>query len=155
MLAGIFIIVFPSAGMVCGDSVTPDKEEYTPTEGSSVSLRCTYETSSNVIYLYWYQQYYNQAPQYLQYKYARVNTVDHIPNNLYESTTSKTSTTLKIKLWQTRLSTTISSAEVIDSALYYCALRHKVTGKPETCTKNIEHLITGRKLSTGSKMNIS
>jgi hypothetical protein len=29
----------------------------------------------------------------------------------------------------------ISSAEVTFSALYYCALRTKVTGNPETCTK--------------------
>ncbi|CAB1326122.1 unnamed protein product, partial [Coregonus sp. 'balchen'] len=83
--------------MVSGDNVTSDKEEYTPTEGLLVTLSCTYETSSSNIYLYWHQQHPNQAPQYLLYKGARANSVDHISNHLYESTTSQTSTTLMIK----------------------------------------------------------
>uniref|UniRef100_A0AAZ3PJ04 Ig-like domain-containing protein n=1 Tax=Oncorhynchus tshawytscha TaxID=74940 RepID=A0AAZ3PJ04_ONCTS len=90
-------ILIPSIIVASGDGVTSDKEEYTPTEGSTVSLSCTYETSSSNIYLYWYQQYPNQAPQDLLYKSARANSVDHISSHRYESTTSQTSTTLMIK----------------------------------------------------------
>uniref|UniRef100_A0A8C7MJI6 Ig-like domain-containing protein n=1 Tax=Oncorhynchus kisutch TaxID=8019 RepID=A0A8C7MJI6_ONCKI len=112
MLAGLFIMYLSSAGMVCGDSVTPDKEEYTPTEGSTVSLRCTYETSSDYIYLYWYRHYPNQAPQFLLYKGARSLSDEHIPDKRYKSTTSRESTEL-----------VITSLTLADTALYYCALR--------------------------------
>uniref|UniRef100_A0A8C7HHD1 Ig-like domain-containing protein n=1 Tax=Oncorhynchus kisutch TaxID=8019 RepID=A0A8C7HHD1_ONCKI len=101
-----------TTGMVCGDSVTPDKEEYTPTEGSSVYLRCTYETSSEYILLYWYRHYPNQAPQFLLYKGARSRTSEHIPDKRYKSTTSSTSTELLV-----------TSVTPTDTALYYCALR--------------------------------
>ncbi|CAB1326134.1 unnamed protein product, partial [Coregonus sp. 'balchen'] len=142
-------------------------EEYTPTEGSSVSLSCTYETSSSIIYLYSYQKYTNQAPQYLLYKGARANSVDHISNHRYESTSSQTleedvihGGSVKLSCNYTvsgggtsaetivtadppylrlsvnvdkvaeRVDLKISSAEVTDSDLYYCALRptlHSVT----------------------------
>uniref|UniRef100_A0A674F3E4 Ig-like domain-containing protein n=1 Tax=Salmo trutta TaxID=8032 RepID=A0A674F3E4_SALTR len=99
--------------MVSGDSVTPEKEEYTPTEGSAVSLRCTYETSSEYIYLYWYRHNSNQAPQFLLYKGARSwSSEEHIPDKRYKSTTSSTSTEL-----------VITSLTLADTALYYCALR--------------------------------
>ena len=107
-----FYYFISSAVMVSGDGVTPDKEEYTPTEGSSVSLRCTYETSSSNIYLYWYRQYPNQAPQFLLSKGARSLSGEHIPDKRYESTTSWTSTEL-----------VITSLTLADTALYYCALR--------------------------------
>uniref|UniRef100_A0A8C7LU34 Ig-like domain-containing protein n=1 Tax=Oncorhynchus mykiss TaxID=8022 RepID=A0A8C7LU34_ONCMY len=93
--------------------VTPDKKEYTPTERSSVSLSCTYETSSEFIYLYWYRHYPNQAPQFLLYKGARSWSSDeHIPDKRYTSTTSRTSTEL-----------VITNLTLADTALYYCALR--------------------------------
>uniref|UniRef100_A0A4W5LM28 Ig-like domain-containing protein n=1 Tax=Hucho hucho TaxID=62062 RepID=A0A4W5LM28_9TELE len=92
--------------------VTPDKEEYTPTEGSSVSLSCTYDTSSDNIYLYWYRHYPNQAPQFILYKGARsLSSYENIPNKRYKSTTSRTSTDL-----------VITSLTLADTALYYCAL---------------------------------
>uniref|UniRef100_A0A8C7RLX6 Ig-like domain-containing protein n=1 Tax=Oncorhynchus mykiss TaxID=8022 RepID=A0A8C7RLX6_ONCMY len=109
----VLIILIMSTGMVCGDSVTPDKEEYTPTERSSVSLRCTYETSSEYVHLYWYRHYCNQAPQFLLYKGARSwSSEEHIPDKRYKSTTSRTSSEL-----------VISSLTLADTALYYCALR--------------------------------
>eukprot|EP00063_Salmo_salar_P020733 XP_013995568.1 PREDICTED: uncharacterized protein LOC106569105 [Salmo salar] len=108
----VMIILIMTTGMVSGDSVTPDKEEYTPTEGSSVSLRCTYETSSEYIYLYWFRHYSNQAPQFLLYKGARSwSSEEHIPDKRYTSTTSSTSTEL-----------VITSLTLADTALYYCAL---------------------------------
>uniref|UniRef100_A0A4W5KBC4 Ig-like domain-containing protein n=1 Tax=Hucho hucho TaxID=62062 RepID=A0A4W5KBC4_9TELE len=109
----VLIILIMTTGMVSGDSMTPAKEEYTLTEGSSVTLSCTYETSSNDIYLYWYRHYSNQAPQFLLYKGARSwSSEEHIPNKRYKSTTSRTSTEL-----------VITSLTLADTALYYCALR--------------------------------
>uniref|UniRef100_A0A8K9XAX2 T-cell receptor alpha/delta variable 15.0 n=1 Tax=Oncorhynchus mykiss TaxID=8022 RepID=A0A8K9XAX2_ONCMY len=113
-----FYYLISSAGMVCGDSVTPDKEEYTPTEGSSVSLRCTYETKRSNIYLYWYRHY---SPQLLVMEYA-----DITPGFILNHDKNAKRTDLKI-----------SSAEVTDSAMYFCALRPTVTGNPETLYKNL------------------
>ncbi|XP_071218839.1 uncharacterized protein [Salvelinus alpinus] len=98
--------------MVSGESVTPEKEEYTRTEGISVSLRCTYETTSDYVSLYWYKHYPNQAPQFLLYKGARSRSSQHIPDERYTSTTSQTSTEL-----------VITKLTLADTALYYCALR--------------------------------
>lgn len=103
--------MFFSAGMVSGDSVTPVKEKYTPTEGSSVSLSCKYETSSDYVSLYWYRHYPNQPPQFLLYKGARSRRSEYIPDKRYKSTTSWTSTEL-----------VITSLTLADTALYYCAL---------------------------------
>ncbi|CAB1326152.1 unnamed protein product [Coregonus sp. 'balchen'] len=107
----VLIILIMATGMVSGDSVTPDKEEFTPTEGSSVTMSCTYETSSDYVDLYWYRHYSNQAPQFLLYKGARSRTNEHIPDKRFASKTSHTSTELVI----TRLT-------LADTALYYCAL---------------------------------
>uniref|UniRef100_A0A4W5L264 Ig-like domain-containing protein n=1 Tax=Hucho hucho TaxID=62062 RepID=A0A4W5L264_9TELE len=113
MLFCSILLISALVGMVSGDSVTPDKEEYTPTEGTSETLKCTYETSSDNILLYWYRHYSNQAPQFILYKGARSwSSGEHIPNKRYKSTTSWTSTEL-----------VITSLTLADTALYYCALR--------------------------------
>uniref|UniRef100_A0A674F545 Ig-like domain-containing protein n=1 Tax=Salmo trutta TaxID=8032 RepID=A0A674F545_SALTR len=80
-------------------------------EGSSVTLSCNY--SGSVDYLQWYRQYPRSAPQFL----------------LYTTVTSKPS--------KTRVDLEISSVDVIDSALFYCALTPTVTGNPETLYKNL------------------
>uniref|UniRef100_A0A674F3G4 Ig-like domain-containing protein n=1 Tax=Salmo trutta TaxID=8032 RepID=A0A674F3G4_SALTR len=43
----------------------------------------------------------------------------------------------KLNKEKTRVDLDITSAEVTDSALYYCALRPTVTGNPETLYKNL------------------
>uniref|UniRef100_A0A673J6J4 Ig-like domain-containing protein n=1 Tax=Sinocyclocheilus rhinocerous TaxID=307959 RepID=A0A673J6J4_9TELE len=81
-------------------------------EGEPVTLSCTYDTSSNYVYLYWYRQYPNREPQYLLYKGARSYSRDEDIPDRFQSTTSQTSTEITIK-----------SVTLSDSALYYCALR--------------------------------
>uniref|UniRef100_A0A3B1IQN2 Ig-like domain-containing protein n=1 Tax=Astyanax mexicanus TaxID=7994 RepID=A0A3B1IQN2_ASTMX len=81
------------------------------TEGKSVTLKCSYETSSEYVYLYWYRQYPNRALQYLLRRGrldAEVNETDN-----------------KVDL-------EISSTAVSDSALYYCALQPTVTETHQT-----------------------
>uniref|UniRef100_A0A673J8Z7 Ig-like domain-containing protein n=1 Tax=Sinocyclocheilus rhinocerous TaxID=307959 RepID=A0A673J8Z7_9TELE len=81
-------------------------------EGESVTLSCTYDTSSSYVYLYWYRQYPNTEPQYLLWKGARSNGGEHKIEQRFRPATSQTSTEL-----------TIDSVTLSDSALYYCALR--------------------------------
>uniref|UniRef100_A0A674BEQ4 Ig-like domain-containing protein n=1 Tax=Salmo trutta TaxID=8032 RepID=A0A674BEQ4_SALTR len=120
----ILIILIMTTGMVSGDSVTPDKEKYTPTEGSSVTLSCKYETSSNDIYLYcllWYLQHPGSSPQFLIVDYSGIIT-----------NTDSTKWTLTHEKEDNRVDLHISSTEVTDSALYYCTLQPTVTENSET-----------------------
>uniref|UniRef100_A0A672PJM5 Ig-like domain-containing protein n=1 Tax=Sinocyclocheilus grahami TaxID=75366 RepID=A0A672PJM5_SINGR len=97
------------------DSIKPNDKDTNmiKREGEPVTLSCTYDTSSNYVYLYWYRQYPNREPQYLLRKGARsYSGNEDIPDPRFQSTTSQTSTEL-----------TITGVTLSDSALYYCALR--------------------------------
>jgi len=104
------------AGVFAADSIGPNDKDTNKTsrEGESVTLRCSYDTSSSYVILYWYRQYPNTEPQYLLRKGARSwSHEENIPDRQrFQSTTSQTSTEL-----------TINSVTLSDSALYYCALR--------------------------------
>ncbi|XP_039510551.1 uncharacterized protein LOC120465044 [Pimephales promelas] len=99
---------------VFSDRIGPSDEDSNKIrrEGESVKLSCTYDTTSNNIWLYWFRQYPNREPQYLLYKGARSYSGEDKTDERFQSTTSQTSTEL-----------TINSATLSDSALYYCALR--------------------------------
>jgi len=100
---------------VFSDSIGPSDEDSNiiKEEGESVTLSCTYDTTSNNVWLYWFRQYPNRGPQYLLWKGARsYSEYDDIPDRRFQSTTSQTSTKL-----------IINSVTLSDSALYYCALR--------------------------------
>uniref|UniRef100_A0A3B3QUD0 Ig-like domain-containing protein n=1 Tax=Paramormyrops kingsleyae TaxID=1676925 RepID=A0A3B3QUD0_9TELE len=98
------------------DTVNQTRGNVIEYEGKSVTivtLSCNYRASSENIYLYWYKQHSNQAPQYLLYKGARLySMVKDIPDERFKSTTSRNSTQL-----------TIPSLTIADTAIYYCALR--------------------------------
>uniref|UniRef100_A0A9J7XX05 T-cell receptor alpha/delta variable 26.0 n=2 Tax=Cyprinus carpio TaxID=7962 RepID=A0A9J7XX05_CYPCA len=96
------------------DSIEPkDKANIIRSEGESVTLSCTYDTSSTYAMLYWYRQFPNREPQYLLRKGARSwSNSEDIPDRRFQSITSESSTEL-----------TIDSVTLSDSALYYCALR--------------------------------
>ncbi|KAG1934806.1 hypothetical protein F2P79_019572 [Pimephales promelas] len=114
MEACLLVILVTISG-VLPDSIGPkDKEAIISKEGESVTLNCTYSTTSNEILLYWFRQNRNTEPQYLLYKGARSwSREENIPDRQrFQSTTSQTSTEL-----------TIRSVTLSDSALYYCALR--------------------------------
>ncbi|KAF7705798.1 hypothetical protein HF521_019052, partial [Silurus meridionalis] len=82
-------------------------------ETDTVTLKCSYETSSEIIYLYWYKQYPNSAPQFLLYMGARSRSDASTPTDTrLESKTTRNSTEL-----------TIRGLKISDSALYHCALR--------------------------------
>ncbi|KAK9979208.1 hypothetical protein ABG768_012651, partial [Culter alburnus] len=99
--------------LVSGDNIEPDKEKNVTTkETETVKLSCSYSTTSNDVYLYWYRQYPNKEPQYLLRKGARSYSYQHTSDDRFQSTTSRTSTEL-----------TITDVRLSDSALYYCALR--------------------------------
>ncbi|KAK7163319.1 hypothetical protein R3I93_007383 [Phoxinus phoxinus] len=107
------LLVIVTISGVFADSIGPNDKDTNMIrrEGESVTLSCSYDTSSSYVYLYWYRQYPNREPQYLLWKGARSYGGDDKTDNRFQSTTSQSSTEL------------IISVTLSDSALYYCALR--------------------------------
>ena len=110
-LMASFSLLFP--GLIAGDKIYPHQHEVSGREGDSFKLTCTYETTRDNVWLYWYKHHSDlQAPEFILYKGAKGYTSEYIPDkNRYGSKTSPTSTELTIK----RLT-------LADTALYYCAL---------------------------------
>ncbi|KAK1156653.1 hypothetical protein AOXY_G25667 [Acipenser oxyrinchus oxyrinchus] len=57
--------------MTSGDSISPEQTAESRTEGESVTLSCSYTTSSNGVFLYWYRQHSNRALEYILYRGAK------------------------------------------------------------------------------------
>ncbi|KAK2900786.1 hypothetical protein Q8A67_008901 [Cirrhinus molitorella] len=67
----LIIIIIMGTGLVSGDSIEPDKEKNVITnERETVKLSCSYSTTSNDVWLYWYRQYPNGELKFLAYKGA-------------------------------------------------------------------------------------
>uniref|UniRef100_A0A3B5QF30 Ig-like domain-containing protein n=1 Tax=Xiphophorus maculatus TaxID=8083 RepID=A0A3B5QF30_XIPMA len=100
-------------GLTAQDSIAAVRGEDRGTEGQRVSLRCNYETTSNLPNLHWYKQVSDvEAPQFLLWKGAKNQSKEaYVPNDRYGSVTTDTSTELQIE-----------TATLADSGLYYCAL---------------------------------
>ncbi len=95
------------------DQIRPNQETSVIKEEETVTLSCTYETSSIYVYLYWYRQYLNGELHYLLFEPARSASSRGSPDDRrFQATTAHTSTDL-----------TITGVTLSDSALYYCALR--------------------------------
>ncbi len=87
-----------------------------------MTLSCNY---SGIVYnLQWYRQYVGSRPEFL----ILVNE---------NSEASEPSLRLSAKDSKKQVNLTMSSAEVTDSAVYYCALRPTVTESPETLYKTL------------------
>ena len=96
-------------------------------ERLNVTLSCSYSSAD---YLYWSCQYPRSAPEFLVLIY------DGAANTKKSDVDPRLSGKLT-KREQTHVDLEISSAEVSDSAVYYCALRPTVTGNTETLYKNL------------------
>ncbi len=94
------------------DQIRPNQEtSVIKKEDETVTLSCSYETSSSNVRLYWYRQYLNGELHYLIYKISGGGGGSPADPR-FQSTTTKSSTEL-----------TITGVTLSDSALYYCALR--------------------------------
>uniref|UniRef100_A0A8C7WS66 Immunoglobulin V-set domain-containing protein n=1 Tax=Oryzias sinensis TaxID=183150 RepID=A0A8C7WS66_9TELE len=94
-LMASFSPLFP--GLTAGDSISPDQDQLTGTEGKSVKMKCNYQTDYTP-WLYWYKHDSDlQAPQFILRKGGKGSTSEHIPDKRYESRTTDTSTELTIR----------------------------------------------------------
>ncbi|XP_068582242.1 T cell receptor alpha variable 18 [Cebidichthys violaceus] len=111
------------------DTVIQSTGDVIATEGQTVTLDCTFDTTSTSPILFWYKQEVNDFPKYMLKSFS--NTVEKAPEfqkDRFDAPINKTSTSVPLKIQKLLLS---------DSAVYYCALRPTVTGNTKTLYKNL------------------
>jgi len=93
-------------------------------------LSCSYTSTGVTEYLFWYRQNGRSNPEFLvsTHSAAKGAEVSDVDSRLSVKVT---------KGEQIHVDLEISSAEVSDSAVYYCALRPTVTGNTRTLYKNL------------------
>ncbi|KAG1934788.1 immunoglobulin iota chain [Pimephales promelas] len=123
MLLLVFTIVSILKENAAADMITPFFTEKHVLEGKDVTLICNY--TELVQNLQWYRQYPGSKPE---------NII------LYFETSPKSEPSLRLTAVADkvikRMNLTISSTEVKDSAMYYCALEPTVTGNTTAPYKN-------------------
>ena len=107
---------FLLSGVCMGNKITPDRTEVSTEKEYNVTLSCSY---SSAVSLQWYRQYPRSAPQFLLL----------MLHSTGQPQRSEVDPRLMVKLNQekTQVLLEISSVQVSDSALYYCALTPTVT----------------------------
>ncbi|KAI3374217.1 hypothetical protein L3Q82_005943 [Scortum barcoo] len=108
------------------DRVIQPTGDVIATEGQKVTLPCTFQTSDNFAYLFWYKQEVNDFPKFMLRCYSQTENAPEFPKDRFISSINKTSVPLKIQKLQ-----------LSDSAVYYCALQPTVTGNSKTLYKNL------------------
>uniref|UniRef100_A0A8C1S2U0 T-cell receptor alpha/delta variable 8.0 n=1 Tax=Cyprinus carpio TaxID=7962 RepID=A0A8C1S2U0_CYPCA len=103
------------------NTIQPLYSEKHVVRGENVILSCNYTGN-------WYRQYPGSRPEYLIFNAETGVSSEH---------------TLRLKAQAkkeiTEVELEISSTEVKDSAVYYCALRPTVTGNPPALYRNLIH----------------
>ena len=126
---------FIFTGIICQD-LTPVEIEVNSVEGDTVTLSYNFsKTATAGDNFFWYRQDSGKNPEFL------------LLISGFESSIKTSKLNNRISGYLTggkdRLDLIISSAEVTDSALYYCAVRPTVTGNTDTLYKNLTRPITG------------
>ena len=107
--------------------IKPNKSEEKALTGENVMLSCDYTVSAFT--LLWYRQYPRSAAEFL------VLTANTAGDDLRSDVDHRIS--VRVNEEKTRVSLQISSVQVSDSALYYCALRPTVTQNHRLPYKNL------------------
>uniref|UniRef100_A0A674F495 Ig-like domain-containing protein n=1 Tax=Salmo trutta TaxID=8032 RepID=A0A674F495_SALTR len=105
-----------------GDHIQHQQGSVIATEGGLVTLSCQYNTTYSLL---WYKQSPGSAPQNLLLILDSTGT-EHRADSLDSRFSGKQNKE------KTRLDLEISSVDVTDSALYYCALNPTTLQRPRT-----------------------
>lgn len=105
----ICLFIYSFSGRSNGDSVTQTESLVSVTEGLSVKMNCTYQTTDSAPFPFWYTQYI-KVPWLLLRTTTDNKRTEHqgFHATLHKSTSSFPRQKSSVQLW--------------DSALYYCAV---------------------------------
>ncbi|KAJ8367019.1 hypothetical protein AAFF_G00333770 [Aldrovandia affinis] len=126
MLHCLFLMFSTMLGQSISDTITPTTNAVHALEGSSLMLSCNYTGSARS--LQWYRQFPRSKPEFLI-------LIMESTNHITKAVPPHPRLSVKLDKENKRVDLEISSAEVTDSALYYCALEPTVTGNPILCTR--------------------
>ncbi|KAK0144433.1 T cell receptor alpha variable 3 [Merluccius polli] len=129
------------------DRVIQTREDVIATEGHTVSLRCTFETTGTNAYLFWYKQDVNDFPRFIlsRFTYGEGLNAAEFNKDRFDAQIRNTSVPLRIQ-----------NLQLSDSALYYCGLRPTVTGNTDSLYQQTVHSIQDRvQALQGDKVTLS
>ncbi|XP_038439006.1 T-cell receptor alpha chain C region isoform X9 [Canis lupus familiaris] len=106
--SGIVIVLVLMLGQIHGDSVKQMEGQVTLSEEASLTINCTFSTSTTPT-LFWYVQYLGEGPQILL---KALRDKEKGSNKGFEATLDSSSKSFHLKKGSVKMS---------DSAVYYCA----------------------------------
>ncbi|KAM7239929.1 hypothetical protein CapIbe_009424 [Capra ibex] len=108
----LIILIFRGTN---GDSVNQTEGPVTVSEGALMTLNCTYQTTYSNVYLFWYIQHLNKAPQLL----LKGSMTEQKPKSEgFQATLVQSDSSFHLQK---------RAVQASDSAVYYCALSDTVT----------------------------
>ncbi|XP_041965952.1 uncharacterized protein LOC121723859 [Alosa sapidissima] len=132
-MCSLLLLLFTLIGDSFQDDITPASTELLVSEGETASLSCNYNVSVSVNNLQWYRQNPGSKPEFIIMLYEyRDNELESAPLHPRASG--------KVNKGSKQVHLNISSAEVSDSAVYYCALEPTVTGTLTSLYKNSNNI---------------
>ncbi|KAI2667706.1 T cell receptor alpha variable 7 [Labeo rohita] len=120
-------IILTCSTLTTGYGIRPDKNTTVFMEDTNITLSCIYDGS--IDNLHWYQQKSGSRPEFLI-------MIDEASQYVTKANPPYPRVSIKLDKVQKRVHLEISSAAVMDSAIYYCALRPTATGNTCTLYKN-------------------
>ncbi|KAK0142924.1 T cell receptor alpha variable 3 [Merluccius polli] len=100
------------------DRVIQTRQDVNATEGHTVSLGCTFETTDTNAYLFWYKQDINDFPRFIlsHFMYGGGRNAAEFNKDRFDAQIQNTSVPLRIQ-----------NLQLSDSALYYCGDSYQQT----------------------------
>nr|AAI48927.1 TRA@ protein [Bos taurus] len=109
----VLLIILIFRGTI-GDLVNQTESPVTVSEGALLTLNCTYQTTYSDLYVFWYVQHLNKAPQLL----LKGSMRDQKPKSEgFQATLVRTDSSFHLQK---------RAVQASDSAVYYCVLSDTV-----------------------------